>query len=113
LVDANEKATTITGNSVVLPAIIYGSQDSEMVEFSLTRLFEKDKPDISPEGVVMMLKFCERVRERGLTKMHLRISSNSPSLSSQRETVLVKALEKALELVPGMIEHDHAPDVGR
>ena len=107
LVDANEKATTITGNSIVLPAMIYGSQESETVEFSLGRLFEKDKPDISAEGVVMMAKLCERVREMSLTKMHLRVSGNEPVLSSQREAALVTALQKALKLSPGMIEHDH------
>ena len=113
LLDVNEKATTITGNSVVLPAIIYGSQDSQTVEFSLVRLFEKDKADISPEGAVMMAKFGERARETGLTKMHLRISGNDPTLSAQRESALVKALEKSLELVPGMIEHDHTPTTMR
>src|SRR5258706_144516 len=85
LVDATEKATTITGNSIVLPAMIYGSQESETVEFSLARLFEKDKPAISAEGVVTMAKLCERIREMSLTKMHLRISANEPALSAQRE----------------------------
>jgi hypothetical protein len=88
--------------------MIYGSQESETVEFSLTRLFEKDKPTISAEGAVMMSKLCERIREMGLTRMHLRISGNVPSLSAQRETALVAALERALELAPGMIEHDHS-----
>ncbi len=108
LVDATGKATTITGNSIVLPAMIYGSQESQTVEFSLARLFEKDKPEISAEGTVMMAKFCERVREMSLTKMHLRISGNVAGLSAQREAVLAAALEKSLKLVPGMIEHDHA-----
>jgi hypothetical protein len=107
LVMSDEKATTITGNSVALPAMIYGSPESETVEFSLERLFEKDKADISAEGVVMMAKFCERIRETGQTKMHLRISGDDPELSSQRETVLVAALNKVLELDPGAIEHDH------
>jgi hypothetical protein len=107
LVDATGKATTITGNSIVLPAMIYGSQDSETVEFSVARLFEKDKPEISAEGTVMMAKFCERVRELSLTKMHLRISGNEAGLSAQREAVLSSALEKSLKLMPGMIEHDH------
>jgi hypothetical protein len=106
VVDANEKATVITGNSVVLPAMIYGSVESETTEFSLARLFTKDKAEISPEGVVMMAKFCERVRELGLTKMHLRISGSDAALSAQRETVLAEALEKALVLVPGSVEHD-------
>ena len=108
LVDANEKATTITGDSVVLPAMIYGSQESETVEFSLSRLFDKDKASLSPEGTVMMAKLGERLRERGLTKMHVRISGNELLLSNQREAALVDALEKALKLSPGMIEHDHA-----
>ena len=108
LVDAQEKATVISGNSIVLPGMIYGSAESETVEFSLARLFGKDKADISPEGVVMMAKFCERVRELGLTKMHLRISGSDVALSAQRETVLSGALEKALVLVPGSVEHDHS-----
>ncbi len=107
LVTADGKAATITGNSVVLPSMIYGSEDSETVEFSLARLFEKDKPEISAEGRVMVAKFCERAREMGLTKMHLRISGIEAGLSAQREATLVAALEKSLELVPGMIEHDH------
>jgi len=107
LVMSDDTAQTITGNSVVLPAMIYGSPESETVEFSLARLFDKDKADISAEGAVMMAKFCERIREMGLTKMHLRISGKDPELSSQRETVLVAALNRALELDPGAIEHDH------
>ena len=106
LVDANEKATIISGNSVVIPAMIYGSSESETVEFSLSRLFNKDKAEISSEGVIMMAKFCERVRELGMTKMHLRISGSDPTLSAQREAVLSSALEKALVLVPGSVEHD-------
>jgi len=106
LVDASEKATIISGNSVVIPAMIYGSSESETVEFSLSRLFTKDKAEISPEGVIMMAKFCERVRELGMTKMHLRISGTDPTLSAQREAVLSSALEKALVLVPGSVEHD-------
>src|SRR5688572_9511418 len=96
LLMSDEKAQTITGNSIVLPAMIYGSPESESVEFSLNRLFEKDKAQLSAEGTVMMAKFCERVREMGLTKMHLRISGAEPDLSAQRETVLVKALQKSL-----------------
>ncbi len=107
LVTADDKATTITGNSVVLSAMIYGSPESETVEFSLNRLFEKDKAEISSEGVIMMAKFCERLREMGLTKMHLRISGDDQGLSAQRESVLVGSLERALKLVPGSIEHDH------
>ena len=113
LVTADEKATTITGNSVVLSAMIYGSAESETVEFSLDRIFEKDKADLSAEGVVMMAKFGERLREIGLTKMHLRISSEQSSLAALRETVLVGALEHSLKLVPGAIEHDHITPTGR
>ena len=108
LLDSTEKATVISGNSIVLPAMIYGSAESRTVEFSLTRLFAKDKAEISPEGVLMMAKFCERIRELGMPKMHLRISGLDAVLSSQRETVLAEALEKALILVPGSIEHDRA-----
>jgi hypothetical protein len=108
LVDVSGKATVISGNSIVLPAMIYGSAESETVEFSISRLFTKDKASISPEGAVMMAKFCERVRELGLTKMHLRISGSDPTLSAQREVVLSEALEKALVLVHGSVEHDRS-----
>ena len=77
LITADEKATAITGGNVVLSAMIYGSPESETVEFSLNRLFDKDKADLSSEGVVMMGKFCD-VCELGLTKMHLRIARNRP-----------------------------------
>ena len=108
LLDAHEKATMITGNSIVLPAVLYGSSESQTVEFSLPRLFAKDKAELSPEGVVMMAKFSERVRESGLTKMHLRIAGEDSTLSAQREAALAAALEKALVLNPGSVEHDHA-----
>ena len=109
LLDVKDKATVITGNSVVLPAMIYGSSDSQIVEFSLERLFGKDKAEISPEGILMMDKFCERVRELGLTKMHLRISGSDAALSAEREAALAAALEKSLVLVPGSVEHDRTP----
>jgi hypothetical protein len=107
LLDADQKATVITGNSIVLPAVLYGSSESQTVEFSLSRLFVKDKADISPEGVLLMAKFCERIRELGLTKTHLRIAGEDAALSAQREAALAEALEKALVLVPGSVEHDH------
>jgi len=107
LLDTNQKVTVVTGNSIVLPAVFYGSSESQTVEFSLSRLFAKDKAEVSPEGVLMMAKLCERVRELGLTKMHLRIAGDDPGLSSQREKVLSEALEKAMVLVPGSVEHDH------
>jgi len=113
LLGADGRATVISGNSIVLPAMVYGSSESQAIEFSLARLFAKDKEDISPEGIVMMAKFCERVRELGLTKMHLRIAGENQPLSAARETVLTKALEKDLVLVPGSIEHDHVASADR
>lgn len=107
LIDSDNKAATITGNSVVLPAIIYGSQETETVEFSVSRLFEKDRADISAEGKVLLAKFCERARETGVTRMFLRVSGDDLSLAAQRKNVLVATLEKTLKLVPGMIEHEH------
>jgi hypothetical protein len=108
LVNDDGRATLITGESAILPAMIYGSASSETVEFSLARLFMKDKADISPEGVVLVNKFCERIRELGLSKMHLRISGRIPALSAQQELELVRVLERSLQLVPGSIEHDHS-----
>jgi hypothetical protein len=113
LLGADDKATTLTGNSVVLPAMIYGSSESQTIEFSLGRLFKQDKAEISPEGYIMVSKFCERVRELGLTKMHLRISGVDPSLSSLRELSLTSALEKSLSLPSGAIEHDHVTSTPR
>jgi len=107
LTGQDEKATIITGDSIVLPAMVYGSAESETVELSLARLFAAGKADISPEGAVMLSKLCERLRERGLTKMHARVAGNQQDLSYQREVSLVQALEKALHLSPGQIEHDH------
>jgi len=108
LIDASEKATVITGDSIVLPALMYGSSESQTVELSLSRLFLKDRAEISPEGVVLMTKFCERIRELGLMKIHLRIAGADPALSAQREAVLTEALEKSLVLVSGSVEHDRA-----
>jgi hypothetical protein len=113
LLGADEKATLISGNSIVLPAMIYGSAESKTVEFSLARLFNKDKAEISPEGVLSLAKFCERLRDLGLTKMHLRIVGSDPTLSVQREEVLKAVLEKALVLVPGAVEHDHVASASR
>lgn len=108
LIGEDEKATTIQGDSVILPAMIYGSDESETIEFSLTRLFVKDREDISPEGAVMLARISERIRERGLTKMHIRVASAQRDLAARRELKLVDALQKALMLSPGQIEHDHA-----
>ena len=108
----DEKATIIQGESVVLPAMIYGSAESETVEFSLNRLFVNGKAEISPEGTVMLCKLCERLREQGLTKLHARIAGKQADLSAQREAVLVEAMQKTLHQSPGQIEHDHtAPTI--
>jgi hypothetical protein len=113
MVNDDGRATLVSGESVILPAMIYGSAASETVEFSLSRLFLKDKADISPEGIALLSKFGERIRELGLSKMHLRISGRDPALSAQRETELVRVIDLALQLVPGSVEHDHAQASGR
>lgn len=107
LVDANDQATVISGDSIVLPAMVYGSAESETVEISLARLFTKDKPEISAEGAVLLAKFCERVREMSVNHMHVRIAGNQSELSAQRESVLVSSLSKALRVPPQFLEHDH------
>jgi hypothetical protein len=109
LTSQDEKATIISGDSVILPAMVYGSAESETIELSLTRLFDNGKATISAEGTLMLVKISERLRERGLTKMHVRVSGNQQDLSYQREVSLVEALQKALHLSPGLIEHDHTP----
>lgn len=103
----DEKSTIIQGDSVILPAMIYGSAESETVEFSLVRMFAQGKADLSAEGLVMVAKISERIRERGLTKLHVRIAGENQDLSTDRETVLTEALEKSLHLSPGQVEHDH------
>jgi len=108
LVGMDAKAQVIQGDSIVLPAMVYGSDQSETVEFSLERLFLTGKADLSPEGVVMLCRIAERIRERGLTQLHVRIQGRDEALDTQRETALVNALQKALLLSPGMIEHDHS-----
>lgn len=107
MVAPDGKATVVQGNSVILPAMVYGSEQSETVEFSIDRIFEANKPVISAEGRILMSKLGERLRERGLTKMFVRISGKDAGLSAQRESVLVTALEKSLLLPPGQIEHDN------
>jgi len=107
LMGADGKATIIQGESVVLPAMIYGSDQSQTVEFSLNRLFTAGKSDLSPEGIVLLTGFCQRVRELGLTKLHVRLSAEDQTLSSEREISLVEALDKGLHLSPGQVEHDH------
>lgn len=107
MLDTESKAATITGNSIILPSLIYSSQETETVEFSTARLFEKDRAELSAEGKVMLSKFCERVREMGVNRMFLRVAGDDPGLASQRKTLLVTVLEKALKLVPGMIEQEH------
>jgi hypothetical protein len=107
LIGADEKATIVNGESVILPAMVYGSAESETVEFALGRLFNQGKADISPEGTVMLMKISERIREKGLNRMHVRISGAQEALSSAREVALVEALQRSLRLSPGQIEHDH------
>jgi hypothetical protein len=107
LIGTDEKATIIQGDSVILPAMIYGSDSSETVEFALNRLFTPNKADLSPEGIVMLMKISERIRERGLSKLHVRIAGTQEELASQREVNLVEALQRHLHLSPGQIEHDH------
>jgi hypothetical protein len=107
LIGADEKATIIQGGSIVLSAMIYGSDESETIEFSLNNLFVKDREEISPEGIVMLAKISERMRERGLTKIHIRVSSSSADLAERREKALASAVEKSLILSPTQVEHDH------
>jgi hypothetical protein len=107
LIGADEKATIIQGDSAILPAMIYSSAETETVEFAINRLFTQGKAEISPEGAIMLMKLAERVRENGLTKMHVRIAGSQADLASQREVAIVETLQKILRLSPGQIEHDH------
>ena|GEM_PF-1860284 len=108
LIGADEKATVTQGGTAVLSAMIYGSDESETIEFSLNHLFLKDREEISPEGTVMLAKICERMRERGLAKMHIRVSSSQGGdMAERREKVLAETIQKALILSPTQIEHDH------
>jgi len=109
LIGSDERAEVITGDSIVLPAMIYGSDESETIELALSRLFLQNRTDISPEGEVMIAKIGERMRERGLTKMFVRIAAAQKELAGAREKALVAALEKSLLLAPGLIEHDSVP----
>ncbi len=86
---------------------LLSTDQSETVEFSIDRIFEANKAVISAEGRILMSKLGERLRERGLTKMFIRIAGKVPGLSAQREAVLVSALEKSLLLPAGQIEHDN------
>ncbi len=108
LVMQDGKAAVVQGNSVILPGMIYGSDQSETVEFAMERIFDANKPSISPEGRLLLSKLGERLRERGLTKMFIRVAGQSAGLSAAREQSLVASLEKSLLLPAGQIEHDNA-----
>lgn len=107
LTSADDKATIIQGDSVVLPAMIYGSDESETVEFSLARMFANGKSELSSEGELMIEKISERVRERGLTRLHVRIAGENQTLAANREATLARALQTSLRLDNGQVEHDH------
>lgn len=113
LVGADQKSTVIPGESIVLPAMAYGSETSKTVEIPLDRLFGNATADLSAEGGVMLNRFCSSVRELGLTHLHARISEKDQDLASQREKTLTEALQKSLILSEPQIEHDHNSDVDR
>ena len=113
LMTPDEKVTVIPGESVILPALAYSSENSQTIELSLARLFNKGSADISPEGALMVNKVCESMRERGLRKVHVRIAQKARDLAELRELSLVNAMRKSLRLADSAIEHDHVTDTSR
>jgi hypothetical protein len=113
LIGADEKMTVIPGESIVLPAMAYGSETSETIEIPLNRLFIVGKVDLSGEGVVMLNRLCAGLRERGLNHLHVRVSEHQQDLAGDRELALVDALNKTLLIPTQQIEHDHSNDVAR
>jgi hypothetical protein len=113
LMTPDEKVTVIPGDSLILPALAYSSETSETIELSLARLFNKGTSEISPEGVLMISKVTEAMRERGLRNAHIRIAEKDMALASRREIALMNAMRKALRLPETQLEHDHIGDTSR
>jgi hypothetical protein len=113
LMTADQKVTVIPGETVILPALAYGSDNSQTIEVSLGRLFSKATAEISPEGVLMVNKICESMRERGLRNAHIRISQKEGEVAGKRELALAEAMRKTLRLPDSQLEHDHVSDTSR
>jgi hypothetical protein len=109
----DEKVTVIPGDSIILPALAYSSENSQTIEISLNRLFNKGTADISAEGTLMISKFTESMRERNLRNAHIRIAQKDSGLAGKREAALVQAMRKALHLPESQLEHDHVSDTSR
>jgi hypothetical protein len=113
LMTADEKVEVIPGETLILPALAYSSETSQTIEVSLARLFKKGTAEISPEGVLMITKICESMRERGLRNAHIRIAQADKTLAIKREIALMQAMRKSLRLTEAQLEHDHVTDVSR
>jgi hypothetical protein len=113
LMTPDEKVVVIPGDSIILPSMAYGTDKSETIEVSLARLFNKGTAEISPEGVLMINKICESMRERSLRNAHVRIAQKETALATQREAALVQAMRKSLRLPASLLEHDHIDDTSR
>ena len=113
LMTPDEKVTVIPGESIILPALAYGSESSQTIELSLARIFNKGTAEISPEGMLMVNKVCESMRERGLRKAHVRIAEKAKDLAALREQALAEAMCRALRLPDSAVEHDHVEDISR
>lgn len=107
------KVTIIPGSSIILPMLAYNSDKSQTIEVSLARLFNKGTAEISPEGALMVSKICESMRERGLTRAHIRIAEKDTHLATAREVSLVQAMQKTLHLPLTQLEHDHLLGAGQ
>jgi hypothetical protein len=113
LMTADNKVAVIPGDSIILPAMGYSSENSQTIEISLSRLFNKGTAEVSAEGTLIVNKICESMRERGLRNAHVRIAEKETTLAKRRETSLVEAMRKALRLTESQLEHDHTADVSR
>jgi hypothetical protein len=113
LMTPDEKVAVIPGETIILPALAYSSETSQTIEVSLARLFNKGTAEISPEGLLMITKICESMRERSLRNAHIRIAQKDKALAVRREIVLMQAMRKALRLTESQLEHDHVTDTSR
>jgi hypothetical protein len=79
----------------------------------LARLFNKGTAEISAEGVLIIHKICENMRERNLRNTHVRICLKDKALAARREKALTDAMRKELRVSESQIEHDNIGDTSR
>lgn len=105
--EAEGKTHVAQGKPIIFPFLAYPVGSSYTLEISLARLFRPRRAEFSMEGTLLLSKACEWMRERGLTKIHARISQTQPTLAVEREKALATALQKMLHLTEAQMSHNH------